>query len=246
MSKLICIDPGHGGSDRANRGKKGYVEADGMLKLSLYLKAELEQQGFKVIMTRESDRTISLTDRANFATKNKADLFISQHSNAGGGRGVEVIYSIRQPHMKVLANNITNTMAMTFNTTNRGAKTRESQKYSGQDYFTVINNTSREGIPVLLIENFFHDNLLEESYLLNDEKLKIMANIQCTCICQSLGVKYKEIEVVKFNLDGNLFEINGSLINGSNLVEARPLLENIGYSVGWDNKNKVILATKQQ
>jgi N-acetylmuramoyl-L-alanine amidase len=63
---LICIDPGHGGSDSGAVGFDGDAkpnEADFVLTVGLKLKAALEAQGFDVIMTREDDTYPSLSDR---------------------------------------------------------------------------------------------------------------------------------------------------------------------------------------
>ena len=49
--KRIVIDAGHGGSDRANRGPTGYVEADGVLDISLKLRKILADSGYTVMMT---------------------------------------------------------------------------------------------------------------------------------------------------------------------------------------------------
>jgi N-acetylmuramoyl-L-alanine amidase len=100
----VCIDAGHGGTDRFNTGKAGYVEADGMLALSYHLKRELLQTGyFDVAMTRTRDEYMSLTERAQITAGSKCDVLLSQHSNAGGGYGAEVFYSLRQPQNKDFA-----------------------------------------------------------------------------------------------------------------------------------------------
>jgi N-acetylmuramoyl-L-alanine amidase len=44
---------------------------------------------------------------------------------------------------------------------------------------------------------------------------------------------------VRFNIDGNKFEIDGQMINDANLVRARDLLENLGYKVTWENNTVV-------
>ncbi len=247
MNKLICIDPGHGGSDRSNKGKSGYVEADGMLKLSRYLKEELAKQGFQVMTTRDIDTTVSLQDRAKTAINSVADFFISLHTNAGGGAGVEVFHSVRQPGMKNVASYLSKKIADEFGLKDRGAKTKESTNSKGQDYYPVINLTSAKEIPVLLVENMFHDNVSEEKILLDENNLKTIAKIQCKCICEYFKVTYKEVtsvpsETVKIKIDEKVICVTGGVIKGKSLVSARELLEQLGYGVGWDGVNGMVTA----
>jgi N-acetylmuramoyl-L-alanine amidase len=79
--KTICLDPGHGGKDSGNRVGRHY-EKNYTLPLGLDLRRQLRQAGFHVIMTRTTDRYVSLSDRAAFANRHGADLFVSLHFNA--------------------------------------------------------------------------------------------------------------------------------------------------------------------
>nr|MDK2851353.1 N-acetylmuramoyl-L-alanine amidase [Candidatus Cloacimonadota bacterium] len=95
--RRIVIDPGHGGRDPGAIGKVlGVHEKDVNLAVSLKLKALLERElGVTVLMTREDDSFVSLNDRTRFANENKADLFISIHTNASKSRssqGTETYY----------------------------------------------------------------------------------------------------------------------------------------------------------
>lgn len=88
----IVIDPGHGGSDPGcvNRAL-GTKEADVTLKISLHLAEILREQGWNVVLTRETDRDVTyagspdrmeLEARADVANNIGADLFMSVHCNA--------------------------------------------------------------------------------------------------------------------------------------------------------------------
>jgi N-acetylmuramoyl-L-alanine amidase len=91
----IVIDPGHGGKDPGAIGPSGLYEKDVVLDISKRLRANLERHGINVILTRETDRFISLWERANIANRNNADFFISIHANASRSRvasGFEVYY----------------------------------------------------------------------------------------------------------------------------------------------------------
>lgn len=87
----IILDPGHGGKDAGATNSLG-TEAMYNLRVATMAKLMLEKRGFKVVMTRESDRYLSLQERVNLANARAENaLFISIHFNAGGSeaRGIE-------------------------------------------------------------------------------------------------------------------------------------------------------------
>ena len=79
----LVIDPGHGGKDAGALGAFS-KEKDINLNVALAFGRNVERNcpDVKVIYTRTTDIFISLKERANIANKNKADLFISVHTNA--------------------------------------------------------------------------------------------------------------------------------------------------------------------
>ncbi len=93
---VIVIDPGHGGQDVGAVGRGGTLEKDINLAVSKALAEELTATGrYDVHLTREGDQFVSLQDRAEFANKLKADLFISIHSNAAlssASNGFEIYF----------------------------------------------------------------------------------------------------------------------------------------------------------
>ncbi len=94
--KRIVLDPGHGGRDPGAVGLNRTREKDINLNVALMLKALLENElGVEVLMTRSDDRFIPLSGRTKFAMDNKADLFVSLHTNASrsrSARGLETYY----------------------------------------------------------------------------------------------------------------------------------------------------------
>lgn len=90
----IVIDPGHGGKDKGATGFKKYHEKFVVLSVSKFLRDELKKD-FNVIMTRDTDRFVTLGNRARIANKNHADLFVSIHANSALTNkmyGTEVFY----------------------------------------------------------------------------------------------------------------------------------------------------------
>ena len=90
----LVIDAGHGGKDVGAPGKNSY-EKDINLSVALAFGKYVEKNcsDVKVIYTRKTDVFVKLEERANIANRNKADLFISIHTNALDGgkisRGLE-------------------------------------------------------------------------------------------------------------------------------------------------------------
>jgi len=84
-SKIICIDPGHGGTaayDQYRVGPTGEREEWINLRVAQALRNILESRGATVIMTRTEDVSVSLKNRALSAVEHNADVFISIHHNA--------------------------------------------------------------------------------------------------------------------------------------------------------------------
>lgn len=98
-NKTIIVDAGHGGRDRG-AGYKGIIEKKLTLAISKKLKKALTKKGYKVIMTRNKDKYLSLKERTEFANAHRGSIFISIHSNAAPRRksrhtvykGIEVFY----------------------------------------------------------------------------------------------------------------------------------------------------------
>ena len=92
--KTIVIDPGHGGKDPGAVSQVGQ-EKQIVLNLSKVLRDVLVKKGYNVQLTRATDVFIPLRNRTQFATDQKADLFISIHTNASTSRqaaGIETYY----------------------------------------------------------------------------------------------------------------------------------------------------------
>lgn len=93
--RTVVVDAGHGGDDPGAIGVGGVHEAAITLRIARALRPKLEAQGFRVVLTRESDRTISLEERTALAEGMQGDLFLSIHANAAPRRaasGIETYY----------------------------------------------------------------------------------------------------------------------------------------------------------
>ncbi len=82
-SKIIVLDPGHGGSDPGKTNTKlGVNEKTFALDVALRTRKLLVAGGHRVVLTREDDRFVALTQRAVIASVARADAFVSIHFNA--------------------------------------------------------------------------------------------------------------------------------------------------------------------
>ena len=140
MAKIV-IDAGHGGIDSGAVGN-GIVEKDLTLKISKYIYDRLKELGLDVRLTREIDETISPSDRVNrilsFFGDGSDVIVLSNHINAGGGDGAEVIYSLR--NKDTLANLILNELKNSGQNIRRSyQKTLPTDKT--KDYYFIQRET---------------------------------------------------------------------------------------------------------
>ena len=83
-SKTIFLDPGHGGRDS---GAYYYNVSEKDLNMQVYrkLRKKLEELGYKVLTSRDSDIDVDfITERSRMVNKTNSDIFISIHFNATG------------------------------------------------------------------------------------------------------------------------------------------------------------------
>ena len=104
--KIVVIDAGHGGRDNG-ASSSGVYEKKLTLKMAYKVKKQLEKMGYKVYMTRKTDRYISLLKRTQYANARDANIFVSIHANASPKHkehrlhGLEVYYlSSSNTHIK--------------------------------------------------------------------------------------------------------------------------------------------------
>lgn len=105
--RTVILDAGHGGKDPGATNPLG-TEAAYNLRLAARVKSLLEAKGFKVKMTRETDRYYSLQERVNIANTIKENaIFVSIHFNSGGrhARGIET-FTLSPPGVSHYGSNL--------------------------------------------------------------------------------------------------------------------------------------------
>jgi N-acetylmuramoyl-L-alanine amidase len=82
-TKIVVIDPGHGGEDPGAIGPSKTMEKDIVLKVGEKVVRSLNQNNeIKAFLTRKGDYFIRLEDRIKMASEYRADLFVSLHADA--------------------------------------------------------------------------------------------------------------------------------------------------------------------
>lgn len=93
---VVVIDPAHGGRDQGSVGIDKTAEKDVALAVALALQKELmKEKNIEVVLTRNSDKTVSLEERQKNIEKINPALVLSLHANAGFGKaasGFELYY----------------------------------------------------------------------------------------------------------------------------------------------------------
>jgi len=79
---LVVLDPGHGGVHEGAMGVGGVMEKALALDFSLRAKEALEKAGMTVVLTRDRDVHVKLSDRVAFSNARRPDLFVSLHYNS--------------------------------------------------------------------------------------------------------------------------------------------------------------------
>jgi N-acetylmuramoyl-L-alanine amidase len=107
-SRLICLDPGHGGQDPgAIADDLGRIkEAPINLAIAKGLKEILEAMGYKVLLTRDRDVYVKLQARCDIANRAGAAVFVSIHCDASlrqEAHGLTVFHYPGSPRSKRLA-----------------------------------------------------------------------------------------------------------------------------------------------
>ena len=185
--RKVIIDPGHGGTDSGATGNN-LLEKDYNLLISKYMYDRFKELGIPVAITRESDTTLSPSDRVNTILNkfgNSSDvILISNHVNSGGGEGAEVIYALR--NKDTLAKNILNNIGTTGQETRKYYQRRLPSDTS-KDYYFIHRNTGN--LEPLIVEYGFIDNTKDVEFL--KENYEELAESVISAVANYIGVPYK-------------------------------------------------------
>ena len=199
----IIIDPGHGGLDGGATGNN-LIEKDLNLKSSLYMYDRFNELGIPVKITRDSDEYLPKTERVervkSLYNNEPNVILISNHINAGGGEGAEVVYSLKND--STLAQSVLNNIGEAGQI-KRKVYQRRLPENPNKDYYYILRETGN--LEPILIEYGFIDNINDASKLKNN--LEDYAEAVVKAVAEYAGYDYvkpgqiidinKEIYIVK-------------------------------------------------
>ena len=175
FSKIILIDPGHGGKDNG-ASVDGVLEDEINLQVSLYLYKLLVEQGFITFITRTGDYDLSklnainhkvqdLNNRVKMINDNKVDLFVSLHLNTyldTSVSGAQVFYQHNnqqsEQYAKILQTEINNLY--------------EKQRKAKVGDFYILENSNQPGV---LIEMGFLSSFFDRNNLIKKDFQQLIA-----------------------------------------------------------------------
>lgn len=235
MTKLVVIDPGHGGKDSGALGN-GLKEKDITLTIATEVARRLQEdyEGVRCLMTRSTDVYLTLNERTNKANTTNADLLLSIHVNAGGGAGGFESFTNNGSSDKATASlqNVLHTEIMArlkpFNVIDRGQKKKD------------LHMCRESKMPAVLTECLFIDVAADAARLKRADVIEAFANGHVTGIAKYLGLKAKQSQqdnIVDVYVN-NKYIGKGEVVNGVTKVPARAIAEALGATVGYNANQK--------
>ena len=175
---VIVIDPGHGGGDPGKVGVDGSLEKDINLAISQYLKKELQDKNYKVIMTREKDT--GLYDESD-TNKKIADLH--KRIEIMNQSDVKLVVSIHQNSYH--EENVFGAQVFYYQTSTEGEKAAgiiqdalqkvnpdNTKKIKANNTYYILKKTE---VPTVIVECGFLSNYKEAQKLVTEDYQKSVA-----------------------------------------------------------------------
>ena len=185
--KKVVLDSGHGGEDPGTIAN-GITEKDYTLKISEYIHKRLDEMGVPNKMTRTSDVTLTPSERPKkvqgFYGNGSDVIVVSNHINAGGGDGAEIIYALR--------NNDTFARKIANEFENAGQNVRKYYQRRlpsnpAKDYYYIMRDTPNN--ETVIVEYGFADSTGDDISQLKNNWEKL-AEAVTKAIVEYAGGKY--------------------------------------------------------
>lgn len=176
--KKVFIDPGHGGKDSGAVGQ-GLQEKNVVLSISKKLEIELKRCGIEVMLSRNNDTFLELSERTYKANKWGADVLVSIHCNDASNKNAQGLetYCYKFKYRK-LADCVHSEILKTgYYTKDRGVK--EANQHI----------TRESNMQACLVELGFIGNTQDSNLLKSKENIYAIAIAKG--ICEDLGILYK-------------------------------------------------------
>ena len=201
MAKKVVIDPGHGGED-PGASANGIVEKDYTLLISKYMADRLTELGIDNALTRDSDVTLDSTTRPKtaqslFGTGNDV-ILVSNHINAGGGDGAEIIYALRN------SDNLSSKIASEFIKSGQNVRKyyqRRLPSNSSKDYYYMLRETPNN--ESIIVEYGFLDSTGDDVNQIKNN-WQNLAEAVVRALADYIGVAYIPPEGLE-EIDDNIY-----------------------------------------
>ena len=201
MAKKVVIDPGHGGED-PGASANGIVEKDYTLLISQYMADRLTELGIDNALTRDSDVTLDSTTRPKtaqslFGTGNDV-IVVSNHINAGGGDGAEIIYALRN------SDNLSSKIASEFIKSGQNVRKyyqRRLPSNSSKDYYYMLRETPNN--ESIIVEYGFLDSTGDDVNQIKNN-WQNLAEAVVRALADYIGVAYIPPEGLE-EIDDNIY-----------------------------------------
>lgn len=184
----IVIDPGHGGRDGGVVGSTGLKESDVNLAIAQALRGFLRENGYNVVMTRNSDVDLAsgsgsykksdMQARKKIIEEAEPDLVVSIHQNSyplSSAKGAQVFYAEGSEKSEAYAEEMQSVLAASLGT---------DRVHKTGDYY-ILQCTE---YPSMLIECGFLTNPEEEALLATDDYKTTVAYSICCGIQNILSI----------------------------------------------------------
>lgn len=193
QEKVILVDAGHGGSDPGKIGVNNAKEKDINLAIAKKLKAYLEQNGYQVVMTRETDegvkgdegsgsKSADMRNRCAMIEKTDPVIAVSVHQNsytAESVAGPQVFYYTTSQEGKDIARCIQDVM-------NEELQIERPRDIKENNTYYILKRSSA---PTVIVECGFLSNQAEAQKLITEEYQTEVAESICKGILKYLGGK---------------------------------------------------------
>lgn len=189
-NKKVIVDAGHGGNDGGASGNN-ILEKDYTLKISKYISNRLNQLGIPNELTRNSDETLDQNARIkrikNLTNLDKDVIIVSNHLNAGGGDGAEIIYALRNTDA------LSKLIAREFENSGQNVRKyyqRRLPSNPSKDYYYIMRDTPNA--EAIIVEYGFLDSSADDVDQLKNNWQKY-AEAVVKAIATYANVPYKAV-----------------------------------------------------
>ena len=183
----MVIDSGHGGVDGGS-SVNGILEKEYTLKISNYIKKRLDELGIENAMTRTSDELLDQSTRPkkaqSFFGKGNDVIVLSNHLNAGGGDGAEIIYALRN------SDALSKLIAKELESSGQNVRKyyqRRLPSNPSKDYYYLLRDTPNN--ETLIVEYGFLDSTGDDVNLIKNN-WEDLAEAVVKALANYIGVPY--------------------------------------------------------